>query len=334
MNTTPDPSAPTQTHLVVGAGPVGRATAGRLAERGHDVVVLTRSGTDVGIAGVRSVAGDASDLDSLVRHATGAASIVNAANPPYHRWDELWPPMAEAMLAAAEQTGATLVTMSNLYGYGEGPYDESSPMTEASPLGAESSKGQIRARMWRQALAAHEAGRARVVEARASDFIGPGLGDGSHMGDRVTDRVAKGKSAQVFGAVDQPHSWTYMGDVGRLLADLATTPSSWGRVWHVPTNAPRTATQVVHDMCRAHGVEPVKVSTMPKWMLFAAGVVVPAIRELGEVRYQFDAPFVMDSSAATEAFGWSATPWDEVMAATMAPYGGAAADGATTKHAA
>ena len=74
----------------------------------------------------------------------------------------------------------------------------------------------------------------------------------------------------------------------------------------------------------------------PGWlaMLFAAGVVVPAIRELGEVRYQFDAPFVMDSSAATEAFGWSATPWDEVMAATMAPYGGAAADGATTKHAA
>ncbi len=324
----------TTTHLIVGAGPVGRATATELAARGHDVVVMTRSGTDIGVTGVRAVAGDATDVDVIVRHATGAASIVNAANPPYHRWEQMWPPMAEAMLAAAERTGATLVTMSNLYGYGEGPYDEATPMTESTPLAADYTKGQIRARMWRQALAAHDAGRAKVVEARASDFIGPGLGDGSHMGDRVTDRVAKGRSAQVFGAADQPRSWTYMGDVGRMLADLATTPASWGRAWHVPTNAPRTATEVVHDMCRAHGVAPVKVSSMPKWMLLTAGLVIPAIRELGEVRYQFDAPFVMDSSAATEAFGWSATPWDEVMAATMAPYGGAAAAGAVERNAA
>ena len=80
--------------------------------------------------------------------------MYNCANPPYHRWPELWPPLAAAMLAAAERTGAVLVTMSNLYGYG--PVD--GPMTEDLPLRPTTAKGRVRAAMWHDALAAHQAG--------------------------------------------------------------------------------------------------------------------------------------------------------------------------------
>ena len=39
---------------------------------------------------------------------------------------------------------------------------------------------------------------------------------------------------------------------------------------------------------------------------------------LSAMRYQFDAPFVMDSSAALNELGLAPTPWDEVCRRTAA----------------
>lgn len=62
---------------------------------------------------------DATDADRLIEAASGAAVLYNCANPPrYDRWARDWPPLAAALLAAAERTGAELVTTGNLYGYG------------------------------------------------------------------------------------------------------------------------------------------------------------------------------------------------------------------------
>ena len=55
---------------------------------------------------------DATDADALTAAARGAAALYNAVNPAYHRWATDWPPVAAALLAAAERTGAVLVTMS------------------------------------------------------------------------------------------------------------------------------------------------------------------------------------------------------------------------------
>src|SRR3712207_1028955 len=142
-------------HVVVGKGPVGTATAELLAARGHRVRVLSRSGgTSTDTVEHRRV--DAADAGALTEAATGAAALYNAVNPPYHRWATDWPPIASALLSAAERTDAVLVTMSNLYGYGR----PTGPMTPESPLAATDTKGRVRVAMWREALAAHEAGRA------------------------------------------------------------------------------------------------------------------------------------------------------------------------------
>jgi len=36
------------------------------------------------------------------------------------------------------------------------------------------------------------------------------------------------------------------------------------------------------------------------------------------VRHQFDSAYVIDSRATTQTFGLTATPWDEVVRATVA----------------
>jgi nucleoside-diphosphate-sugar epimerase len=158
-------------HVIVGAGPVGSATAMRLAGQGGQVRIITRSGAGPAASGVERIAADATDADRLAALAEGATVLYNCACPPYHRWPQDWPPLAAAVLAAAQRTGAVLVTMSNLYGYG--PVGR--PMTEDDPLAATGPEGKTRAQVWAQALAAHRAGWARVTELFEVDSTAFGL---------------------------------------------------------------------------------------------------------------------------------------------------------------
>jgi nucleoside-diphosphate-sugar epimerase len=302
-------------HLVIGAGVIGGRVAHLLAERGERVSVVSRSGS--GPANVTRVAADARDAEAMTRLADGAGVIYNCVNPPYHRWPADWPPIAASVLSAAERSGAVLVTLSNLYGYGPraGAYDPSHPMTEETPLAATGRKGLVRARVWQDALAAHRAGRVRATEVRAADFVGPGAE--SALGERVVRRIRQGKSVSVLGRADRLHTWSFTEDVASMLMVAGTDPKAWGRAWHVPSNEPRTQRAVVDDLARAAGVDPVRVGTIPSAVLAGMGLVWPLMRELRETEYQFRDEFVMDSSAAQETFGLKPTPWGEIIAVTV-----------------
>jgi len=301
-------------HVIVGAGAVGSATAEALAGAGHSVVLVTRRGGGPERPGIERAAGDILDVDRLSELTTRADAIYNCANPRYSAWVREWPPMAEGFLAVAERTGARLVTMSNLYGYG--PLDR--PMTEGDALAATGPKGRTRAAMWRGALAAHEAGRVRVTEARASDFYGPGVTAEGHVGERLVPRLLEGKPVRVIGERDVPHSWSYIPDVGRTLAVLGTDDRALGRAWHVPTAPACSQRELLGALARAAGQPVPKVRRVPKAVLQLAGVFSKDLAELAEVSYQFEAPFVLDSSAATSVFGIVPTPVGDAVAATVA----------------
>ncbi|MET9700881.1 NAD-dependent epimerase/dehydratase family protein [Streptomyces sp. NPDC006529] len=299
-------------YLVVGFGPAGAATARLLVERGHSVRVVTRSGRDPE-PGIEHVALDAADSERLTAAARGAAAVFGCAAPPYHRWADAWPPLAASLLAAAEATGAVLVLLGNLYGYG--PVD--GPLTEALPPAATEPKGRVRAEVWERARALHEQGRVSAVEVRASDFFGPGVTDGGHLAARVVPRVLRGKPVSVIGDPDAPHSWSYVPDVARALVEVAGDERALGRAWHVPTEPARSAREMVALLAARAGTEPVAVRGIPSAVLGAAALFSPLIRELREVRYQFDRPFVLDSRAYEAAFGLRATPVDAQVRATV-----------------
>lgn len=312
-------------HVVIGAGPIGSGIARDLAGRGHRVRVITRSGTGPASTGAELVAADASDATAMIGLTEGAAAIYNCANPPYHRWPELWPPIAAALLGAAER-GAVLVTIANLYGYGPASrsqgtagYDLAHPMTEATPLAAAGRKGRVRAQIWRDALAAHEAGRVRVVEVRASDYAGPGAA--SVLGDRVVPNVLRGRGVSVLGRTDRLHTWTYTCDVVRLAVVGAVDARAWGRAWHTPSGPARTQREAIDDLASAGGLAPVPVRAVPAAVLRLAGLFLPLMRELRETRYQFSEDFVMDSAAAQQVFGLQPTPWAAVLGDLLRSYG-------------
>src|SRR5215207_3215226 len=94
-------------HVIVGKGAVGTTTAEELVRRGHTVRILSRSG-GVSTDAVEHRQADASDAESLATATAGATAIYNAVNPAYHRWRTDWPPVAAALLTAAERAGAVL----------------------------------------------------------------------------------------------------------------------------------------------------------------------------------------------------------------------------------
>jgi len=296
--------------LIIGAGPVGSATARILAARGERVRLVTRSGSGPDLPGVERVAADAADAARLTDLAAGATVVYNCANPAYHRWPELWPPIAAAVLAAAEAAGAVLVTVGNLYGYGE----VAGPITERTPMRPTSAKSAVRVKMWQDALAAHRAGRVRATEARGSDYLGAGTR--SMMTELVLPRVLAGKRAFVPGDLDAPHSFTYVGDVARTVVALGSDERAWGRAWHVPTAPAVSVRAATTRACESVGAPAPRLSPMPDAMLRVGGLFSADAREFPKVAYQWRRPFVLDSTEATATFGITATPLDEALAET------------------
>jgi nucleoside-diphosphate-sugar epimerase len=294
-------------HVIVGAGPVGTSAARLLAERGERIRLISRRGAGPQHPAIELVAADATQADRLAELASGAAALYNCANPLYHRWLSDWPPLAAALLTAAERSGAVLAVASNLYGYG--PVD--GPITETTALAATHPKLRVRADMWREALARHEAGRLRVTEIRSSDYVEAN----SILSFALAKPIRAGKRAFVPGALDVPHSWTTIADVARALVTVASDARAWGRAWLTPTNPPLTVRALAARFASIVGAPAPKLSLIPYPVLWATGLFVPLVRELRATRYQFVSPFVVDSSATEKTFGLAPTDLDTALAA-------------------
>ncbi|RSM64541.1 NAD-dependent epimerase [Actinoplanes sp. ATCC 53533] len=292
-------------HVIVGASGVGVATARLLADRGEQVKIVTRSGSGPEHPAIERIAADATDGKRLTAITEGAAALYNAANPRYDRWLTDWPPLASALMTAAERTGAVLASAATLYGYGL----VTGPMSETTPLTATHPKLRLRAQMWRDALAAHRAGRIRATEVRSSDFV---QGTGA-FGLMVAKPVLAGKRTVVTFAPDQPHSFTSVNDAAAALIAVAADPRAWGRAWHAPTNAPLTLRQLAARFAEVAGAPAPKLTAVPYAALWTAGVFVPIVRELRTTRYQWDRPFIMDSAATEETFDLKPQPLDDAL---------------------
>jgi nucleoside-diphosphate-sugar epimerase len=293
-------------HVIVGAGPVGTATANLLADRGEQVRVITRRGSGPERPEVERVAADATDSARLGDLAKGAAALYNCANPPYDQWLTDWPPLNQALLRAAESSGAVLASACNVYGYGP----VAGPITDVTPLAATQPKLKLRADMWRDMLAAHQAGKIRATEVRASDYIEAN----SIFGFVLAKPLLAGKRAFVPARLDVPHSWTSISDVAATLVTAATTERAWGRGWLVPTNPPLTIRELATRFTELNGVPAPRIMSMPYAALWTAGLFDATVKELRHTYYQWSGPFTIDSSVTEREFGLAPTPIDSALA--------------------
>ena len=302
-------------HVVFGAGQVGRALAARLAELGLTVRVVSRNRPAVLGAGIEWRPADATDVEAAAAAAAGASVVYQCLNAPYTDWPKLFPPLQRGVMGAAERTGALLVSLENIYGYGP---TAGAAMTEDLPLAATTVKGRTRVAMTEDLLAASAAGRLRIAIGRASDFFGAGVTESS-LGERIFANAVAGKKADFVGNPDLPHTYSYVPDIANGLATLGTDERAVGGVWHLPgpeTVTTRELLQLISDNVG----QPVGVRSLPKLAVRTLGLFNPTIRELVEMSYEFDAPFVLDTTKYQSTFGTTATPLPNAITATVAWY--------------
>jgi nucleoside-diphosphate-sugar epimerase len=297
-------------HVIFGAGQVGTPLAARLLAAGKRVRVVKRSpgGT---AAGAEARPGDAADAAFCKAAAQGAAAVYHCMNPAYDSalWAKLVPVYMDNLIAAAGAAGARLVVLDNVYMLGR---PGGRPLNEDTPVNPCSRKGEIRARAAERLFEAHRRGEVRAVAGRASDFYGPG-GKLTYLGDFFWKPVRSGSKVRSPVDPDAVHTYHYIPDVAAGLAALGCAGDDVaGGPWMLPCQPAGTLRELAARLAQALG-RPIELGTLPKFVLRAAGLFVPLVREMNEMLYQWDEPFVVDDRRFRQRFG--AAPTDPEAAA-------------------
>jgi len=309
--------ATTQQHVILGTGPLGQSIMRSLLKRGHSVRMISRSGKANVPQGVEIMAADLTDAKTVAQVTKSAVAVYQCAQPAYTRWPEEFPGFQRSIVEGVSTSGAKLVVAENLYMYGD---TNGTPLTENTPYNAHTRKGATRAQMSLDLIEAHKAGKIRVTMGRGSDFYGPQVKDSS-VGERTFGPLLQGKSAGAYGNVDLPHTVTYIDDFGEALVILGENDAALGQAWHVP-NAPTLTQRQFLTMAFEIVKHTPKLTVMGRMMMRIGGLFIPEAREMVEMLYEFEKPFIVDDSKFKKAFGDHSTSIREGLQQTIAWYQG------------
>ena len=240
-------------HVVLGAGPVGRAIAAHLVDQGITPTIVTRSGTSVSGAD-HPTSRHHRSVTSSPPAVAGADVVYQCAQPAYHRWAGGVPvtpsgrrSMRSPSVGLAARRGGEPLRLRPRRRSTDREICRCAPTTK---------KGAVRARMYLDLVEAHQAGRIRMVVARASDFFGPHV-DGSAFGERFVSQVVAGRKVDILGDPDARHSVTFVRRPRRCDGPAREqAQESWGRAWHVPNAPAVTQRELVELAARAAGTRP------------------------------------------------------------------------------
>jgi nucleoside-diphosphate-sugar epimerase len=298
-------------HVIFGTGPLGRYTAEALLEKGAQVRLINRSGhMEEPPAGAVVIKADATNFSESLPFVQGATAIYQCAQPAYHRWREEFPPLQDAIIRLAAESKAKFIAPENLYLYGN---THGEPMTEHTPLNPCSKKGEVRAQMTKTVFAAHARGEIRAATVRGSDFFGPWEPINGAM---LFKAALQRKTLNMLGDLHQPHTFTYVKDFGRALAIAGTEDRALGHTWHVPSGKPYSQNQLTELISKELGY-PLKNRASGKMVLSVLGLFNKAAKEMVEMLYEFNEPFIMDATTMEKTFGLQPTPMQQRIRETL-----------------
>lgn len=298
-------------HVIFGTGPLGRYTSEALLEKGLNVRLINRSGKmEDPPSGVEILKADASNFSETIALVNGATTIYQCAQPAYNRWSEEFPQLQNAILNLAIESKSKLIVAENLYMYGN---TNGQPMVETTAHNPCSKKGKVRAELTKLLFEAHRLGSVKAASVRGSDFFGPWE---PINGEMIFKAALQKKTINMLGNLNQPHSFTYVKDFGKALAIAGTDDRALGHTWHVPSGKPFTQNELAEILSNQLGY-PLKTRATGKLLLSIIGLFNVGAREVVEMLYEFNEPFIMNSDVMEKTFGLTPTPIDQRIKETL-----------------
>ena len=299
------------TTVVLGYGNIGRLVAKTLLERGDSVRIAQRTRPPDMPGNAAFVRCDILDRTAVRTAVAGAAQVLLAISFPYDArvWRTAWPTAMNNVIEACADAGARIVFIDNLYQLGP----QTQPRREDMPLSTAGQKPAILTQVTQLWLAAKH--RVRVAALRCSDFYGPDVLV-SHLGATGFGRIAAGKAALLLAPADTPHDFAYVPDIARAAVTLLDAPDdAFGRAWNMPCAPTRTPREILRLGAASVGL-PLKVTATPLWLTRRLGLFSRLLKEVVDVGFTWDRPYVVDATAFKQRFWSDVTPYEIGAAAT------------------
>lgn len=295
-------------HTILGAnGTIAAELIPVLQSNAQQIRLVSRSPKKVD--GAEIFRADILNRDQVFQAVKGADFVYLLVGLEYNRkvWKTQWPVIMRNTIDACKAAGARLIFFDNVYMYGR----VKGSMSESTPYNPCSIKGKVRAEIDEMLMKEMSSGALKAMIATSADFYGPRTAKTSVAGIMIFDKMKNGKSAQWFVNANQPHSFTYTPDAAVALYMLAESENAYGQTWHLPTAKPALTGNEFISIAAKYMHAKNKVSVLPKWLVKTIGLFVPVMRELGEMLYQNEFPYVFDSSKFEKAFQFKPTPYEE-----------------------
>lgn len=228
-------------------------------------------------------------------------------------WREKWPPLIKNVVSACIDHKAKLVFFDNVYAIGG---DNVKHITEESPVSPTSRKGEVRALVDRHIQEQVEKGKLDAIIARAPDFFGP-VKDKSILMNLIYDNLLKGKTAQWFCNAEVIHTTGYTPDLAKGTAMLGNTDVAYNQIWNLPVDSRALTGKEWVRLFATEMNASDKVQVLPGWGMRAIGLFVPILKEMYEMRYQYDRDYYFDSSKFVDRFNYQPTGNAEAVEQTV-----------------
>jgi nucleoside-diphosphate-sugar epimerase len=133
----------------------------------------------------------------------------------------------------------------------------------------------------------------------------------------VYKNFLKGKAANWPVDKYRKHSFTFTPDAAKATALLGNTDDAYNTVWHLPTDKNvLTGSEFIGLFSKEMNV-PNKSFAIPFWMIKLIGIIMPLMKEMLEMMYQYDRDYFFDSSKFDKRFKFKTTTYQEGVKLTV-----------------
>ncbi len=302
---------------ILGTGQVGRSLFEQLQLQGKksEILLVNKSGkVSFGLPeGTSVVAADVTMPKKLIPIFQKSDIVFSCTDVPYQLWSNFYPLLSNAMIEGLKHSTAKLVFADNMYSYGN---VKGQLIHEDLPHLATTKKGIIRAEIINNFNISEVNNRVAIV--KSSDFIGPHIEKGV-FGIDFLKNIYNHKIIYLPGDTTLPHHFTFIEDFAKAMALVAFEPKAFNEIWHVPNSPAISQNEWLEIFKQETGLK-IKFRAIPKFMIKLVGLFNPFVKELAELSYQFNYPYLIGSHKFINYFGDIATSPTEIVKKTIQWY--------------